>query len=303
MLRSCCRRQEQAHILFLGFVIEVSPRNTSRRFSNPVCGTGLTMMKAAKSGECRLHLLAILLTAPLQGFYSLFRNIFNRLALEESCHGSEIEFPTFGYSTWTWTSVDESNTSVKHFYSAWTNFVTAKSFTWLDKAPDATDRRTRRYIERDNQKARENAKREYAETVRDLAKYVRKRDPRYQQFHKDSKHVPQTPRKVTSKKPGAEHQVYVEQDWQKLAPAEEEDTMDWAYAEGPALEWECVACLKTFKSEASWDSHERSKKHLKAVEMLKQEMATDDLILGLQGKSAVESHHDEGKSGHSLPIL
>jgi DnaJ family protein A protein 5 len=50
--------------------------------------------------------------------------------------------------------------------------------------------------------------------------------------------------------------------------------LEWAVAEGgdDEQEWECVVCGKAFRSEAAWDSHERSKKHLKEVERLKLEM-------------------------------
>jgi DnaJ homolog subfamily A member 5 len=69
----------------------------------------------------------------------------------------------------------------------------------------------------------------------------------------------------------------VEQDWQKLDMAGLEDELEWAVAEGENLEqWECVACAKSFKSEAAWDSHERSKKHLKQVETLRRELQEDE---------------------------
>lgn len=62
--------------------------------------------------------------------------------------------------------------------------------------------------------------------------------------------------------------------------------LDWAAAEGDDLEeWECVACRKTFRSEAAWDSHERSKKHMKEVENLKREMQVDDQDLDLHGEN------------------
>ena len=44
-----------------------------------------------------------------------------------------------------------------------------------------------------------------------------------------------------------------------------DDGVEWEGAEGEA-EWECVACSRTFRSEAAWESHERSRKHLKEVE-------------------------------------
>lgn len=66
--------------------------------------------------------------------------------------------------------------------------------------------------------------------------------------------------------------------------------LDWAAAEGDDLEeWECVACRKTFRSEAAWDSHERSKKHMKEVERLKREMQADDQDLDLNGENEDEA--------------
>lgn len=77
--------------------------------------------------------------------------------------------------------------------------------------------------------------------------------------------------------------VYVEQEWQKTGSPAADDGLDWAAAdrEDPE-EWECVACGKTFRSEAAWNSHERSKKHAKEIERLKREMLQDHEELGLE---------------------
>jgi DnaJ homolog subfamily A member 5 len=45
-------------------------------------------------------------------------------------------------------------------------------------------------------------------------------------------------------------------------------------------------CNKTFRSEAAWDSHERSKKHIKEVERLKREMQDEEDELGLREAEA-----------------
>jgi DnaJ family protein A protein 5 len=59
---------------------------------------------------------------------------------------------------------------------------------------------------------------------------------------------------------------YIEQDWQRIEHKyEDNDAGEWDEAEG-GEEWECVACGRTFRSEAAWRSHERSRKHLKEVE-------------------------------------
>jgi DnaJ family protein A protein 5 len=63
------------------------------------------------------------------------------------------------------------------------------------------------------------------------------------------------------------------------------DDLEWAAAEGKdPEEWECVACGKIFRSEAAWDSHERSKKHMKEVERLTREIQEEDEGLDLEGQ-------------------
>lgn len=73
----------------------------------------------------------------------------------------------------------------------------------------------------------------------------------------------------------------MEQEWQKAKVKDDAADLEWAAAEGEDEEWECVACGKSFRSEAAWDSHERSKKHLKAVEALKLQMQEEDEEFGL----------------------
>lgn len=74
----------------------------------------------------------------------------------------------------------------------------------------------------------------------------------------------------------------MEQTWQKIDTRAGHDDLEWAVVEGEdSEEWECVACNKSFRSEAAWDSHERSKKHIKEVERLRQEMMEEGEILGL----------------------
>src|SRR5882757_11211524 len=124
--------------------------------------------------------------------------------------------------------------------------------------------------------------------------FIRKRDPRYKSH---LAHQTKLAAIASSSKPSASNSgmttprrsapiptSYVEQDWQKAGDHIQGADLEWAVAEGtedPEV-FECVACGKTFKSEAAWDSHERSKKHLKAVEMLKQEMEQDAEELELE---------------------
>lgn len=61
---------------------------------------------------------------------------------------ADLEYPSFGYSTWTWsnTGKDDDQEAVKLFYAAWINFATAKDFTWSEQwnLNEAPDRRVKR---------------------------------------------------------------------------------------------------------------------------------------------------------------
>lgn len=116
-----------------------------------------------------------------------------------------------------------------------------------------------------------------------MVAFLRKRDPRYKAYLAQQAAAAAKPKpKPTSGASTPRPSTYLEQDWQRTHVIDAE--LDWVVAEGtedPEV-YECVACGKSFKSEAAWDSHERSKKHLKAVEMLKLEMEVEEEELGLE---------------------
>ena len=115
--------------------------------------------------------------------------------------------------------------------------------------------------------------------------FVRKRDPRYKAHLKSQSQPAATsppahlPAPQTKTEPAT---AYVEQEWQKTNISGVDD-LEWALAEGnddPEV-FECVACGKSFKSEAAWNSHERSKKHIKNVEVLRRQMEEEAREFGL----------------------
>jgi DnaJ homolog subfamily A member 5 len=144
--------------------------------------------------------------------------------------------------------------------------------------------------------------------------FVRKRDPRYKAFLAHQAQSP-GPKAAPTPIPGAVAPkkvapigTFVAQDWQKVAePSDAAADLEWARAEGAEdEEWECIACNKTFRSEAAWNSHERSKKHLRAVEQLKHEMQNEELDLeqeeicqddGAYADANVRDHEKEGDQG------
>jgi len=149
-------------------------------------------------------------------------------------------------------------------------------------------------MEKENKKARDDARKEYNETIRSLATFVRKRDPRYKSHlahqarmnhAKANDSQRSSSSKSTPQRTQTNNTTYVEQEWQKVANDHQHDDLEWAAGEGgDPEEWECVACGKSFKSEAAWNSHERSKKHMKEVERLKKEILKENEELGLSAE-------------------
>jgi len=227
------------------------------------------------------------------GFYSVYRKIFEKLAEEEAdaySHdrgedaGDFHPYPSFGDST-TSIGLDDSRggNPIKNFYASWSSFSTQKSFKWFDKyrLSEAPDRIVKRKMEKENKKSRDTARREYNDTVRALVEYVKKRDPRYKEFKalaelKREAKVAEAKSKAARERAErvAKLQDYQEQDWTKIDEEEEEGEED--FEDEPDDEYFCVACNKSFKNENTWKNHEKSKKHIKNVELLKEEMFEED---------------------------
>ncbi|CCA71097.1 related to dnaJ-like proteins [Serendipita indica DSM 11827] len=221
------------------------------------------------------------------GFYGIYRNLFRRLALEEAQHSDGVDdWPEFGDSTWPWVAADkDDHRAARRFYNAWLSFSTEKEFSWMDSwnLSEAPERRVRRLMEKDNKKAREDAKKEYNDAVRDLVRFVRKRDKRYKDFvasQAAASTMKATSTPTQTKGSSTPIAAFVEQDWQKVTLPD--DGFNAAHLEDEeGEEWECVACGKAFRSEAAWTSHERSKKHLKEVERLQRQMLKEHRELSL----------------------
>lgn len=141
--------------------------------------------------------------------------------------------------------------------------------------------------------------------------FIRKRDPRYKSHLAKQATAAQTPLSNTPLKSNTPARlstpVFVEQDWQKPSSSDihHDADLEWAAAEGDSdsEEWECVACNKTFRSEAAWDSHERSRKHMQAVERLKQQMLEEDDTLDLGDEEIFYEAESEVATSVDPPII
>lgn len=240
------------------------------------------------------------------GFFATLDVFFGKLAAEETaaCEWDAlvpVSYPPFGSST------DDYDAVARPFYNAWSAFSTRKSFSWCDRyrLSDAADRRVRRLMEKENKKFRDEGIREFNDAVRSLAAFVKKRDPRYvpntqseaerQKVLRDSAAAQAARSRAANQEKLAE---YVLPDWAQ-ARNDNEDGGSAEFSESDEDESkvehiECVVCAKTFKSEMQFQAHERSKKHVKAVQQIRRQMKKEnkDFDLGLdRGAHRDEKQH------------
>ena len=223
------------------------------------------------------------------GCYSTLRTLFDRLAEEElvACDWEGLDcpdYPSFGQAD------DDYEKVVRPFYATWNGFATQKTFAWMDvyRTVDAADRRVRRIMEKENRRFRDAGTREFNDTVRQLVAFVRKRDPRYkpntqtpaerQKIIRDAATAQAARSRAANRAKLAEKQSIPQ--WARQEEPTEEDVQE-VQEEEPEEQFECVVCRKTFKSEQQFSVHEKSKKHLKAVQRLKKEMHCEDQALDL----------------------
>ncbi|KAJ0115940.1 hypothetical protein J7T55_004110 [Diaporthe amygdali] len=237
------------------------------------------------------------------GFFGILDITFGQLATEEeaACDwegAARAEYPPFG------SSHDDFDDVAKPFYNAWSSFSTKKSFSWKEKwrLSDAPDRRVRRLMDKENKKMRDDAIRDFNDAVRSLVAFVKKRDPRY---------VPNTQseaerQKVLRDSAAAQAERARAANQQKLSEAY---VADWAQSKGDNEDYndefatseeesevehyECVVCNKTFKSEKQYEAHEKSKKHVKAVQQLRRQMKEEDLTFDLDEPASPGEPGDE----------
>lgn len=175
-------------------------------------------------------------------------------------------------------------------------------FGWVDEydASIGPNRRTRRAMEEENKKVRKKAKREYNDTVRGLAAFVKKRDKRVidmmvkRNMEEEKRRAEEKARKKEEERKKMERaRMYEEPEWAKIDEeeeekmvmrggfddVEEEDDKKKKKKKGVGEELYCVVCNKKFKSDKQWKNHEQSKKHRDKVAELRMTFEEDDKVL------------------------
>ena len=245
------------------------------------------------------------------GFFGGLSDFFKQLAKEEdiACHWEDeepMEYPEFGHKS------DDYEDIVRPFYAAWTGFATRKSYSWKDeyRLSDAPDRRIRRLMEKENKKIRDEAVQEYNEAVRSLIAFVRKRDPRVQTNQKSEGERRKALREAAASQAarsraarearlqGVEHDAIP--DWAKSRTRDEHEGGFSSESDIEEHEYDCVVCDKTFKSEAQFKAHERSKKHSKLLKQLQKEMRDEGTQLDLGNGHAFPEHEKYGAGENAV---
>jgi DnaJ family protein A protein 5 len=235
-----------------------------------------------------------------KGFFAVYRKLFEALEDYEEDH---LEFDD-EYDPDEHTSFGVKDTPVEptliRFYEKWLNFTSSRPFIEVEAYDTeyADNRRVRRAMEKENERKRDALRREFSETVRSLASFVRKRDPRWKayQFEKQAEKDRAEKARKTAVRASrtADIENFVEPDWAKKdlddlqsaakeffsAPSssssesdDEYGTEDASGSEFNLMEDEfdeiyCDPCKKSFKNKLQWKNHEQSKKHKQALRKL-----------------------------------
>lgn len=206
------------------------------------------------------------------GFYSVYRSVFDSIEEYENEDSQS-------YSSEKYTSFGAMDTpyepSILEFYEKWLSFNTSKTFDHIYQYDEYTmdARRYRRAASKENQKLREKQKKEYVETVRELASFVQKRDRRYHKWKKEKQLQRQLAERERCRRnldvAKLKAEEYREPEWSQYDANEdklerllhtvgEDETSD--IDEVPE-EYFCAPCKKLFKNPKQWENHEKSRKH------------------------------------------
>ncbi|KAK3194335.1 hypothetical protein Dsin_025645 [Dipteronia sinensis] len=221
-----------------------------------------------------------------KGFYKVYSDLFAKIFSAEIGYVKKLglgldklrEAPIMG-------NLESPYSQVTAFFNYWLGFSTVMDFCWVDdyNVMSGPNRKTRRLMEEENKKLRKKAKREYNETVRELAEFVKKRDKRVidmmvrKNEESERKRLEERERKKKLEREKVERaSKYEEPEWARtdeVEPIEEESEEE---IEKQRNEFYCVACGKKFKSEKQWKNHEQSKKHKEKVAELRETFVNEE---------------------------
>ncbi|OQV18245.1 DnaJ-like protein subfamily C member 21 [Hypsibius exemplaris] len=247
------------------------------------------------------------------GFYAVYQKIFTQISAEDvrkaKDNYEEYDVPVFGNSTSPYDDI------VNPFYGFWQSYSTKRTFYSLDKwdLREADNRRTSRAMEKENKRVRDAAKKEWNESVRELASFVRKRDPRVKAYRALLEQKAEENRlKVIALQEEQRRQrqelisshvdrtdnAELEKRYRDLEKSHKKAGRGDTVSDGSADECDedvevieeddedddplyCVSCEKRFKSVPAMRNHVQSKQHRKNMELLRAELVEEEGVEGL----------------------
>lgn len=234
-----------------------------------------------------------------KGFYRVYSDVFNKIYANEINFARKLglgldsvrEAPAMG-------NLESPYAQVTAFYGYWLGFSTVMDFCWVDQydAMAGVNRKSRRVMEEENKKVRKKARREYNETVRGLAEFVKKRDKRVidmavkRNLEMKKRKEEERERKKRMERDRLERAMaYEEPEWSRVAEEdeEEENWVEEVDEKKNGKELYCVVCGKKFKSEKQWKNHEQSKKHREKVAEFRESIGDDEFEDDLVGEGQV----------------
>lgn len=115
-------------------------------------------------------------------------------------------------------------------------------------------------LEKKNRKLREAGRREFSGRVRELAQYVRKKDPRYLKYMLEVEECKSRSRQMAEDK---KEQEKVERIGKRVAYKQ-----DWMAEDSDFEVLECIVCDVSFDKKAALDIHILTEPHLKALDLV-----------------------------------
>eukprot|EP00928_Gymnodinium_smaydae_P009504 TRINITY_DN1356_c0_g1_i1.p1 TRINITY_DN1356_c0_g1~~TRINITY_DN1356_c0_g1_i1.p1 ORF type:complete len:623 (-),score=150.68 TRINITY_DN1356_c0_g1_i1:53-1792(-) len=251
-----------------------------------------------------------------RGFFAVYADLFTSIDTEEEewedADEDHVNMPPFGDSKTEWRDVSA-------FYRRWSDFCSRKAFGHADKwnPREAENRAVRRAMEQENKKERQAAKKEFNAEVRQLVKFVQKRDPRVAEHQKQQvKESVEKARREAEEKERKKAADLQQKNARKEAQRREEEerykefqaakearraagehvSEDESSSSEEVVQFYCDACRKSFKSEKAFEQHEKSKKHIQAAAQLRrqmEEMARQQAVSESEDDEDSESESDD----------
>jgi len=128
------------------------------------------------------------------GFYTVFRELFEKVVAEEALYAGEAAADSYGKPPGGFGTSTSPHAEVRAFYNFWGTYSSKMTFVWADahNPNSAPSRQVRRAMEKENESARRAAKKERTEALRALVAFVKRRDKRWALAELEAKRAAET---------------------------------------------------------------------------------------------------------------